>query len=115
MTLQELHDSLREQLLDIDGMTSQPYTSKTGNTPKGGIEEFKLIGQYFAGLRLTDKYLILYLMPLDASPELDAQDKYRIKSVRNGKSCLKITKPDTLDREAIDAILEKGARQWSCA
>ncbi|MBD2700513.1 hypothetical protein IC229_07700 [Spirosoma sp. BT702] len=112
MTLQQLHDELRRQLLDIDGMTSQPYVSTTGNTPKGGIEEFKLIGKPFAGLRLTDKFLMLYLMPLHESPNLDAQYGHRLKSVRSGKSCLKITKPEKLDREAVDAILDKGARQW---
>ena len=112
ITLPQLHDSLRAQLLAIDGMISQPYISATGNTPKGGIEEFKLMGKYFAGLRLTDKFLMLYLMPLYTRPELDAQYGNQLKPVRSGKSCLKITKPEKLDREAIDAILEKGARNW---
>ena len=112
MTLQHLHDSLRAQLLAIDGMISQPYISATGNTPKGGIEEFKLMGKYFAGLRLTDKFLMLYLMPLYTCPDLDAQYSERLKPVRSGKSCLKITKPEKLDREALDALLEKGARNW---
>lgn len=112
MTRQQLHDALKAQLLDIDGMTSQPYVSATGNTPKGGIEEFKLVGKYFAGLRLTDTYLMVYLMPLYACPDLDVQYGSRLKSVRSGKSCLKITKPEKLDWEALDAILEKGARSW---
>ncbi len=112
MTLQQLHDSIRAQFLAIDGMTSQPYASSTGNTPKGGIEEFRLVGKYFAGLRLTDKYLMVYLMPLYIFPDLDAQYTERLKAVRSGKSCLKITKPEKLDQEALDDLLEKAARQW---
>lgn len=48
MTLHQLYDSLRTDLLAIDGMTSQPYIPATGNAPKGGMEEFKL-GLFGAG------------------------------------------------------------------
>ncbi len=110
--LQELHDSLKEQLLAIDGVVSRPYVSPTENGPKGGIEEFMLDNRYFAGLRLTDKYLMIYLMPLHSFPELDALYGERLKPVRGGKSCLKITKPEKLDREAVDAILKQGVITW---
>lgn len=50
MTLQQLHDDIRAQLLAVDGMVSQPYVSATGNTPSGGIDAFKLDDKYFAGL-----------------------------------------------------------------
>lgn len=50
MTLQQLHDDIRAQLLAVDGMVSQPHMSATGSTPNGGIDEFKLSGKYFAGL-----------------------------------------------------------------
>ena len=113
MTLQQLHDSLRTQLLAIDGMVSRPYVTATGNTPKGGVEEFKLMDKYFAGLRLTDKFLMVYLMPLYIYPDLDVQYGERLKPVRSGKSCLKITKPEKLDREAIGAVIEQGVAAWS--
>ncbi|GAB2602445.1 hypothetical protein GCM10027190_57620 [Spirosoma areae] len=93
-------------------MASQPYVPFTGNGPKGGIEEFNLDGRYFAGLRLTDKYLMLYLTPLYTFPDLDAAYGERLKPVRSGKSCLKITKPEKVDRAAVAAILEQGAAKW---
>lgn len=110
--LQQLHHSLKDQLLAIEGMIVRPYVSASGNAPKGGIDEFLLNGRHFAGLRLTDKYLMLYLSPLHCFPELDARYAERLKSVRAGKSCLKITKPEKLDRSAVDTILKEGAANW---
>lgn len=113
--LQELHDSLRNDLLAIDGMVSQPHNSATGSNPNGGIDAFKLDGKYFAGLRLTDKHLMVYLTPLYQFPDLDSQYGEQLKPVRSGKSCLKITKPEKLDRDAVRAILEEGAAKWQQA
>ncbi|UFH54327.1 hypothetical protein [Spirosoma sp. KNUC1025] len=110
--LQQLYDSLKDQLLSIEGIAARPYAAATGNTPKGGIEEFLLNGKHFAGLRLTDKFLMFYLSPLYCFPELDAQYADQLKPVRAGKSCLKIAKPEKLDRSAIDAILRKGSANW---
>ncbi|GAA4458048.1 hypothetical protein GCM10023189_29720 [Nibrella saemangeumensis] len=109
--LQTLHDDLRQQLLSIDGMTSRPY-SGTGQTPKGGIEEFLLRDKYFAGLRLTEKHLMLYLMPIYTLPDLNERFAERLKPVRSGKSCLKISRPERLDREALETILTMGAARW---
>ena len=110
--LQELHDSIKVQLLAIDGMTTQPYVTATGNTPKGGIETFMLAGKYFAGLRLTDKFLMVYLMPLYESPSLDAEYGPLLQPVRSGKSCLKITKSEKLDRDALNEVIGQGAAHW---
>lgn len=69
--LGQLYNTIKYQLLAVEGMTSQPYETKTGNGPKGGIEEFTLRDRNFAGLRLTDKCLMLYLSPLLAQDDLD--------------------------------------------
>ncbi len=55
---------------------------------------------------------MVYLIPLYQFPDLDSQYGERLKPVRSGKSCLKITKPEKLDRDAIRAILKKGAANW---
>lgn len=110
--LQQLYDSLNDQLLAIEGMISHPHVLASGNAPAGDLQDFLLNDEHFAGLRLTDRYLMLYLVPLYKFPDLDAQFGERLKPVRNGKSCLKISKPEKLDRDAVNQILERGVALW---
>ncbi|MCC5613368.1 hypothetical protein LC612_43505 [Nostoc sp. CHAB 5834] len=106
----QFHHSLKEELLAIEGMSTQPYQTKTGNTPQGGIEEFNLHGKYFAGLRLTDKYIMVYLGPVFEQADLATRYEQQLKSIRSGKACLKITKPEKTDISSIVALIREGAR-----
>lgn len=110
--LEQLYATFRNQLLTIEGMTSQPYQVKTGNGPKGGIEEFALRGKNFAGLRLTDKYIMLYLGPLLEQDDLESRYGEQLTSIRSGKGCLKITKPEKTNISLVVALLNEGAAKW---
>jgi hypothetical protein len=57
---------------------------------------------YVAGTRLGKSYVSFYLMPVYASPELDASVSPELRRRKQGKSCLNFTKVD----EALFAELE---------
>ena len=57
---------------------------------------------YVAGSRLGRSYVSLYLMPVYASPELDASVSPELRRRKQGKSCFNFTKMD----EALFAELE---------
>ena len=105
--LASLYDSLKNQLLTIDGMTSQPYQTKTGNGPAGGIEQFMLNGRPFVGLRLTDTFLMLYAGPVLGAA--DQQFRERLKPIQSGKGCLKITRPEKADMAVLSALFTEAA------
>lgn len=110
--LEQLYATLKDRLLAIEGMTSQPYRAKTGNVPKGGIEEFTLGGKNFASLRLTDKYVMMYLGPLLEQDDLNNRYSQQLATIRSGKGCLKITKPEKTDITPVLALFTEGAANW---
>ena len=57
---------------------------------------------YVAGTRLGKSYVSFYLMPVYASPELDASVSPELRRRKQGKSCFNFTKVD----EALFAELE---------
>lgn len=110
--LEQLYATFKEQLMAVEGMVSQPYQAKTGNAPTGGIDEFILRGKHFAGLRLTDKYVMLYVGPLLEQNDLENRYSQQLTAIRSGKGCLKITKPEKTDITPVLALLAEGAASW---
>ena len=111
--LEQLYTTLKEQLLAIDGMTSQPYQTKTGTAgPAGGLEQFELNGNYFAALRRTDKYVMVYLGPVLGQRDVNTWYSQQLTPLLKGKGCLKITKPEKMDLSPILALLTEGAANW---
>lgn len=111
--LEQLYATFKDQLMAVEGMTSQPYQAKKGNASKGGIEEFTLRGRHFAGLRLTDKYVMLYVGPLLEQDDLENRYIQQLTAIRSGKGCLKITKPENTDISPVLALLTEGAASWN--
>jgi hypothetical protein len=110
--LATLYTTLKVQLLALEGMQSQAYRSASGSSPRGGIEEFQLHGRYFAGLRLTEQYLMVYVGPVLEATPANSPLLARLQPVRSGKGCLKVTKPEKLDMEAVKALLIQAASHW---
>ncbi|AKD55190.1 hypothetical protein SD10_10015 [Spirosoma radiotolerans] len=90
-------------------MTSQPYHTKAGSGPKGGIEQVMLKGKNFVGLRLTDTYLMVYLGPVRDTTAWYSQQSMPILK---GKGCLKVTKPKKMGLAPVLALVTEGAATW---
>jgi hypothetical protein len=112
MQLEQLHTTLREKLLAIEGVNSQPYQTKTGVGPQGGIEDFTLKGKSFVGMRRTDKYIMLYVGPILDIDHLADKYQQSLAGIRSGKGCLKITKPDKTDLSPVLTLFTEAAANW---
>ena len=63
---------------------------------------------YVAGTRLGRSYVSLYLMPVYASPELDASVSPELRRRKGGKSCFNFTKVDETLFAELDALAARG-------
>lgn len=76
------------------------------------MAKVKLRGKHFAGLRLTDKYVMLYVGPLLGQNDLEYRYSQQLTAIRSGQGCLKITKPEKTDIAPVLALLAEGAASW---
>jgi hypothetical protein len=63
---------------------------------------------YVAGTRLGKSYVSLYLMPVYASPELDASVSPSLRRRKQGKSCFNFTTVDEGLFAELDAVAARG-------
>ncbi|WP_425290832.1 hypothetical protein [Spirosoma linguale] len=110
--LEQLYKSLKEHLLAINGMTAHPYQTKTGKGPEGGIEQFDLEGKNFASMRLTDKYVMIYLGPALGQADPTAWYSQQLSGMLKGKGCLKVVNPAKTDISPVLTLWNEGAAKW---
>ena len=63
---------------------------------------------YVAGTRLGKAYVSVYLMPVHASPELDASVSPDLRRRKQGKSCFNFTKVDETLFAELDDLAARG-------
>jgi len=63
---------------------------------------------YVAGTRLGKAYVSFYLMPVYASPELDASVSSELRRRKQGKSCFNFTKVDETLFAELDDLAARG-------
>ena len=63
---------------------------------------------YVAGTRLGRSYVSVYLMPVYASPELDASISPELRRRKQGKACFNFTKVDEALFAELDALAARG-------
>ena len=63
---------------------------------------------YVAGTRLGKRYVSFYLMPVYASPELDAAVSPALRRRKQGKSCFNFTNVDETLFAELDALAGRG-------
>ena len=63
---------------------------------------------YVAGTRLGKSYVSFYLMPVYASPELDASVSPELRRRKQGKSCFNFTKVDDGLFAELDSLAARG-------
>jgi hypothetical protein len=110
--LEQLYQSLKEHLLAIEGMTAHPYQTKSGKGPEGGIEQFDLRDKNFASMRLTNKYVMLYLGPALGQADPTTWYSQQLNSMLKGKGCLKVVKPEKTDISPVLTLWSEGAANW---
>ena len=110
--LEQLYKNLKQHLLAIEGMIAQPYQTKSGKGPEGGIEQFDLKGKNFASMRLTDQYIMLYLGPALGQADPTTWYSQQLKSMLKGKGCLKVVKPEKTDISPVLTLWTEGAASW---
>ncbi|HEU4572679.1 MAG TPA: hypothetical protein VFR93_08320 [Candidatus Limnocylindrales bacterium] len=63
---------------------------------------------YVAGTRLGKSYVSFYLMPVYASPELDASVSSELRRRKQGKSCFNFTKVDETLVAELESLAARG-------
>ncbi len=63
---------------------------------------------YVAGTRLGKSYVSFYLMPVYASPELDASVSPELRRRKQGKSCFNFTKVDETLFAELESLAARG-------
>src|SRR5215210_2545220 len=63
---------------------------------------------YVAGTRLGKSYVRFYLMPVYASPELDASVSPELRRRKQGKACFNFTKIDEALLAELDQLVARG-------
>jgi hypothetical protein len=63
---------------------------------------------YVAGTRVGKRYVSFYLMPVYASPDLDASISPELRRRKQGKACFNFTKVDEAVLAELDALAARG-------
>ena len=63
---------------------------------------------YVAGTRVGKSYVSFYLMPVYASPELDASISPALRRRKQGKACFNFTKVDEALLAELDSVAARG-------
>ena len=67
---------------------------------------------YVAGTRLGKSYVSFYLMPVYASPELDAAVSPELRKRKQGKACFNFTKVDEELLAELETLAARGIRSY---
>jgi hypothetical protein len=102
-----LHDRLKAILRDHAGGLAITKDGSAGMALEVPGLEGRPWG-YVAGTRVGKHYVSFYLMPVYASPELDASISPELRRRRQGKACFNFTNVDDALLAELDALAARG-------